>query len=396
MKVVFESYLYPEENINDYKDKSKCILDYAAHNLCKAIYDGLKYNDVSVRLVNVPNIGSFPSYYKRPFVRGAKIKDGTSPSFCNITILKRLVIRHLLYKQICSEIQRDYSDNTVLLLYNYRCLPFIQKLKERWPNLKVVLIVTDLPGYMIMAPSRLMEIGGKLLKKKQSIANLDLVDGLVLLAPQMKERLRINIPWVQVEGIYNTDLKVGYVEKNPNKVVLYTGNLGLRYGLGKLLEAFNAIEDNNYRLWICGDGDGKQEVLRYTALDERIEYKGVLPREKVLRLQKEATILINPRDSKDEYTKYSFPSKTMEYLASGTPVVMSHLPSIPEEYDSYIFYVDDETVDGYRRKIVEVCSKSTEELMEFGKEASSFVYNNKTPKPQVKKILDLIETISIC
>ena len=45
---------------------------------------------------------------------------------------------------------------------------------------------------------------------------------------------------------------------------------------------------------------------------------------------------MNPRSADAEYTKYSFPSKTIEYLATGVPVVMNRLPGIPEEYEYFV------------------------------------------------------------
>lgn len=398
MKIIFESYLYPDTFSEQYKANSKCILDYAAHNLCKAILVGLKENGVNIRLVNAPNIGSFPAYYKTALVRGCELKDGISISFCNIAFLKRFSIRRKLKKNIEKELNAEsISKDTVLFLYNYRCLPFLPEIKKHHPDIKVVMVVTDLPGYMIMAPSKLMYWGGKVLGDGTELKKdlLDCVDGFVLLAPEMKEVLSIgDKPWIQIEGIFNSDTTIGVVEKSPYKTVLYSGNLGLRYGIGKLLEAFNGIPDANYRLWICGNGDGLEEVLKYSSKDRRIDYKGILSRKEVLELQKKATILINPRNSSDEYTRFSFPSKTMEYLASGTPVVMSHLPSIPQDYDKHIYYLLDESVEGLRQKIIEVCSLTPDVLRKKGEDAISFIMKEKTPKPQTKKIIDFIETLS--
>mgnify|MGYP003303651866 CR=1 FL=1 len=44
-------------------------------------------------------------------------------------------------------------------------------------------------------------------------------------------------------------------------------------------------------------------------------FTGKIDRSQVLALQRSATVLVNPRRNNEEYTKYSFPSKTMEYLA---------------------------------------------------------------------------------
>ena len=117
------------------------------------------------------------------------------------------------------------------------------------------------------------------------------------------------------------------------------------------------------------------------------------PRRIKQTLQKKATVLINPRHSADEYTKYSFPSKTMEYMASGTPTLMAHLASIPQEYESHLFFFDDESIEGMKKKIIEVCEKSQSELEIFGKAASKFILEEKNEMKQAKKIVDMINRL---
>ena len=397
MTILFDSQIYPDNLVADYTANSKVILDYAAHNLCTAIYQGLLENEQRVRLVNVPNIGSFPFFYKTPRVKGTVLKDGKSLPFWNISLLKRADIRRRIEHEIKTILKNLPPDeDAVLLLYNYRCLPLLPKLKQLKPQLKVAMVVTDLPEFMMKPQSKIFKAGEKIGGKSDlsATALFDCVDGYVLLAPAMRERLPVGEkPWIQVEGIYNSDTPIDEQPKEGYKTILYTGNLGLRYGIGTLLEAFHKIPSSDYRLWICGGGDGLAEVQRYGAMDNRIIYKGILPRKDVLQLQARATVLVNPRNSEDEYTRYSFPSKTMEYLASGTPVVMSHLQSIPHEYDDHIYYIDNETTEGMRDKLIEVCAKSAVELSIFGKEASSFIYKWKTPAAQTAKILNLINTL---
>ena len=395
MIIIVESQLYPESLIKEYETKSKGILDYAAHNLCKSILEGLKENNQEVKIVNVPNLGSFPFLYRTPIVKGALLEDGVSVSFLNVSYLKRYDIRIRLKKEIIKQIKTYSKDGEVcLILYNFSCLPIIESLKKRYPQLKVFMIVTDLPEFMLKPKVKFLSFFGKYVVRRKTIdqPHLSNIDGFILLSSAMATKLKISQPWILVEGIYNTDTKVGFEVKEKLKTILYTGNLGLRYGISTLLEAFHRIENSDYQLWICGGGDGLDEVMKYCRVDNRIVYKGILPRAEVLKLQKRATVLINPRNSGDDYTRYSFPSKTMEYLASGTPVIMSHLLSIPEEYDEHIYFVDDETVNGLKTKIIEVCSKPAEELRVFGEMASRFIIKNKTPEPQMKKVLNFINT----
>src|SRR5690606_24382556 len=131
-----------------------------------------------------------------------------------------------------------------------------------------------------------------------------------------------------------------------------------KYGIETLLKAFSFTSNPKYKLMICGDGDAKDLVYDYLHKDDRIKYLGKLPHDKTLLLQKNADLLVNPRTPKGEFTKFSFPSKTMEYLALGTPVLMYKLPGIPNEYFNYCYTIDDYSHEALANKINEILSLS--------------------------------------
>ncbi|MBE6584946.1 MAG: glycosyltransferase, partial [Ruminococcaceae bacterium] len=88
---------------------------------------------------------------------------------------------------------------------------------------------------------------------------------------------------------------------------------------------------------------------------------------------------------------YSFPSKTMEYMASGKPVVMYRLDGIPSEYDPYLFYADPEAdpVDGMREILSWVLSHK-EEASERAALARKFVTTQKNAHIQGQRILSFM------
>lgn len=397
MNIIFESHFYPEVLEAEFKNKSKVTLDYAAHNFSKAIFEGLKENKQDVYFVNLPNIGSFPTLYKRAWVKGGHFNEGISLGFCNISYLKRYSIKRRLFKAVKKSIAANKQDEkTTLLLYNFRCLSFVDQLKKEYPSLKVCMIVTDLPEYMVRPRNMLFGLGRKIIPdgKDSSMIDVSQVDGFILLAPQMAERIRVgNKPWVQVEGIYEAGTEIGDVEKEKGKVILYTGNLSKRYGIINLLDAFEGITDKDYKLWLRGSGDCQEEIIKRSKRDSRITLLPPLTREELLKLQKQSTVLVNPVGASEAFTNYFFPSKTLEYLASGTPVVMYHLNCLPKEYDKHIYYIEEDSVEGIRKKLIEICNKPICELKLFGKEATQFIYDNKTPKPQMKKVIDFINSL---
>ena len=61
-----------------------------------------------------------------------------------------------------------------------------------------------------------------------------------------------------------------------------------------------------------------------------------------------ADVLVNPRPNEGEYTKYSFPSKNIEYLLSGNPVVGYMLSGMPEDYRRFVYEIspNSEPADG--------------------------------------------------
>lgn len=252
------------------------------------------------------------------------------------------------------------------------------------------VIVPDLPEFMSQQDSVLKKFAKKI---DRSIINFCVkrLDTYALLSSYMIEKLPMcHKPWVLMEGIFDAHAMPEGVAREKEKVILYSGNLSRRYGITELLDAFHQIDKENYRLWICGRGDGEADILEMAKEDNRIKFFGVVSHDEVLRLQQRATVLINPRSSEGEYTKYSFPSKTMEYLASGTPTIMCHLPAIPAEYDSYIYYIEKENAEGIKEKLIEVCEKSQQELDEFGAKASEFIKNQKSAYAQAQKVVDMI------
>ena len=397
MHILFIAQYYPEQLLPTFVKQTKAGLDFAAHNLHRALLQGFRENGQEVDVLNAPHLGSFPPYYKTPFIPSyiSQEEHIHSFSYLNISYVKRWDIKRQMRREMLRWCERTEGEK-MIFFYNFTALTVLPELKRKFKDVKACLLVTDLPEYMAADNSLLTRLNKKMSSVFASDDNshFDYVDGYVLLAPAMRERLPMDgKPWMQVEGIYNPEDDKESVKKTAEKVVLYTGNLGRRYGLPELLEAFHRIENNEYRLWICGTGDGLDDVKRYEALDSRVSYLGTFPRAEVIKLQKKATLLINPRHSTDAYTIYSFPSKTMEYMASGTPTLMSRLKSIPQEYDEHLYYFEDESIDGFSQRIVEICEKSSDELKDYGARASQFIMQYKTPQPQVEKILSFMKTL---
>lgn len=210
-------------------------------------------------------------------------------------------------------------------------------------------------------------------------------DLYILFSEPMKDVVnKAGKPYLVMEGIYNPDGIVFEKQEKCNSI-LYAGKLNREVGVQKILDVFNMIDDDTLELWFLGNGDMKDEILEASKINKNIKYLGFRDRKEVFRLLQKAKLLINLRNPDDEYTKYSFPSKTFEYMVSGTPMISTDLEGIPDEYKKYMFmvdYSDEKIVD----KIYEILNLDDTFLEEFGKKARKFVLNEKSPCVQVKKI----------
>jgi len=200
-------------------------------------------------------------------------------------------------------------------------------------------------------------------------------------------------PYVLIEGLVDIDMANITNElsgKYEKKVCMYAGQIRNVYGIKLLTDAFIVADVDNAELHIYGSGDFEEELKKICRKHTDIKYFGVVPNDIVVKEQLKATLLINPRPTNKEYTKYSFPSKNMEYMISGTPTLTSNLPGMPKEYKQYVYLIDDETVEGLTNTLRAILSKTKEELHQKGMIAKDFVLHNKNNIIQAKKILDII------
>lgn len=201
-------------------------------------------------------------------------------------------------------------------------------------------------------------------------------------------------PYVVVEG--QADITMENRIPSPEKkaeprVVLYAGGVSREYGAEAMVQGFRMAAIPNTQLWVYGPGDYVEELKKIAGEDQRIVYGGVLLSSQIVEKEQQATLLINPRPTDAEYVKYSFPSKTMEYMASGTPLLTTVLPGMPKEYHPYVYLLEEETAQGVAEKLKDIFALSDETLFQKGAQAREFILKEKNNVVQAKKILDMLE-----
>lgn len=112
-------------------------------------------------------------------------------------------------------------------------------------------------------------------------------------------------------------------------MVVYTGHLYPWKGVDTLAEATSRIEADTYIV-----GGTQEDVLRFTekwGSVPNLHIVGFRPHDEMPLWQKAADALALPNTAKEEISAhYTSPMKLFEYMASGTPIVASDIPSIRE------------------------------------------------------------------
>ena len=398
---VFLSLMIPSELANEVKSNSINTMSDAANALEYNLMKGFSANlAVTPKVINILPIGSYPQYYKKIFVKESAFElygrnDNINLGFCNFKFIRNYFIEKAVYKTLKKYCQKKNGEVT-LFIYSASTefISAVMKVKKEFPKMIVCDIIADLPGMTNLSNNKSAVLQYFIAYKAQkALRQLECVDGFVLLTKQMADYLQINKPYCVVEGIASETESIELGIDSQEKIILYSGTLHQKFGVMNLVKAFEKIEDPNYRLIICGVGDSEKAIRDAAEKDTRISFMGQLLRSKVLEWQKKATVLVNPRQNNEEFTKYSFPSKTMEYLSSGVPVVAYKLDGIPDEYEQYIQYVKDDSIESLKKKLIEICELPIEKRKKIGNLGRTFVFEKKNSRVQVNKIIEMAEIL---
>lgn len=389
--------LFPEEYVDEINKYSLTGVQNAANKLQWGIVKGLDGLGKNVTIFNSIYVGSYPRLYRKIMIPTFHFSHGSEKNdinigFINIAGIKVLSRYYTVKRELDKWASVDSGREKVLLIYAMTT-PFAQLagyIKRKYSSIKVIYIIPDLPMYMNV--TKVQESAVYRTRKKieeflfhRSLKN---VDGYVLLTDGMKEWFTTDINYTVVEGMATIDNTIDVDDIKKKKQILYAGGIKREYGVIDLVSAFSQIDDPEWELVIYGDGTDMESVCEYAKKDVRIKIMGSAPNAVVMKHQREAALLINPRKNQ-EMAKYSFPSKTLEYMLSGTPMLGYKLAGIPEEYYDNMFVIQD-SENGMEEALRKAMDLPETERIKMGEKAKHFVVKEKNPEKQCQKILELI------
>lgn len=331
-------------------------------------------------------------------VEGATIAGlpATLISFVNVGPLKALTVAAALVPRLVRWARRHPRDAHVILMYNVQNPPGLAGvLAARLTGAHTVAVAADvqIPGSGLVPDTWLRRVEFALQR-----ATLPRVHGLVVLTDRIGADFAPRVPSMLMEGAAldaASPAPAGAPCPQAPFTLMYAGGLNELKGVPLLLEAFARLPGPGYRLWITGVGPLRGEVERAAAADPRIDYRGFPPYAEVLAMYGQADLLVNPHSARHASARYVFPSKLLEYLATGTPVVSTvSTPEVLREYGTVIVPVLDDTAGELADAIARAAALSHAERAALGARARAFVLERKGWGVQGRRVAEFICTVA--
>lgn len=384
---VFIGQVIPQELLNENFEDLNGTVDIAGNTFYTALLEGLAENGCSVSAVSRIN---------SKVEKGKKQFNGIEYEFLpyiKINIIRFLMLAFGGIAQIIKFKARKKNTNEYAVFNVLRISSSMGAILAcKLLKIPTIGVVTDVPGYRMKRNKKSMigfiadHIGQILLNR---------FDMYVLLSEAMRDVIKPDHkPYTIIEGIYDSSKegKGRHSEKVifENKFeVVYAGSLHYQYGIMNLVKAVQQLDIPDIELKIYGDGEAAEEIKKIGKKDSRIVFGGLIPRNQLLECEKRASLLVNPRPVEDEYVKYSFPSKNMEYMASGTPVLLTNIPSLPSAYKKYVILADTNKVFVLSNAIEEVYMNQ-KKYAELGVQAKEYINSEKNKKKQSSKVIEMV------
>ena len=391
MKLLYISALSSNRLISEIYKKSGKNPGFAVQKFSRLLVKGLIANGADVVALSNPPA----TEDRRKVSYGKETEEGVHYKYIpylNVALLKHLCLFLYAFAYVLFWGCRNRREKAIVcdVLSISVCMGSL--LASKINRMRSVGVVTDIYGLMVgnAKASWIVRFAAYL-----NQCYISSFDRYVLLTSQMNERVNPKgNPHIVMEALCDLSMaehEVQDEEKASPRTVIYAGGISERYGLKMLAEAFVRANIPDTRLVYYGSGPYVEEFKKLCAAHPNLEYRGVAPNEEIVAEELKATLLVNPRPTTEEFTKYSFPSKNMEYMASGTPLLTTKLPGMPEEYHQYVYLFEEESVQGYVNALRKVLSLPADTLYVKGEQAKKFVLQNKNYVAQAQRVLGLLE-----
>lgn len=312
------------------------------------------YNISSCEIRNYPAGGKL-AFRSNFFSRNGI--DGFLVGFINLLLFKHLS-RTLTLLLIAPVLIIWRRVNFMLVHGSHTPFMLIAILSKLLFRVRIVILLTDQHGLAVISDGW----AGRFFRSLDTWLMRFLLhrfDAYICLSPAFISKFGLANVFV-VPGILNEDFKASVavnkriVETKEFFDIVFAGGVTEGNGIDRLIRAFGRVNNLSVRLLIYGAGPLVEDVKSAARNDFRIIYGGVLHGDELTQALLAASLLINPRPVGDEYAQTSFPSKLIEYMATGVPTLTTRLLGIPDDVSDCFYLIDGDSEENIAQALINV------------------------------------------
>ena len=353
----------------------------------QAIIKGLRdCPDTNLGVITSPDIASWPT--GPLYIRNeTSYEEGlTMVGSLNISLLKQIWTIASMTYAASGFIRRCKSKVVVIIPYIvFRHVLTLRLLRFLHPN-KVIqaVIVPDI----FFPTNKLKKIINRI---TEGLAIK--FDAFILYTHKMAEHLKVKESHFEViEGF--RDISDRTPSPSDEFKVVYAGSLNLNYGVGRLVEAMSLLSDSDIQLHLYGAGNAESLIKDKAKSNDNIIFHGKVSNAEATEAIYSASALINPRNSSDgDFTEYSFPSKDIEYMATGIPTLLCKLPGMPKEYYGHFIDLGDGSPNEIADSLLRVRRMPLEGRQLLGKDSRHFIIDRMDCSKQAARMVRLFKSV---
>ena len=281
-----------------------------------------KVHVISLRPISEPSFGQFHAYE-------TKLVGRVTYHYLSIRqwpLLKWVFISAEIKHWVGKLIHQGFSKPYIIVDTNAYGLNQIALSVKKKHRLKSIAVVTDNPHLLTNMQKSRAKAMIKLSQRHDSFFTL--TSALETLFNPKKK------PSLTVAGLTE---KRDVFSKYARPYFFFSGALYSRYGIDALLKAFFEIKAD-IDLLIAGHGDDEALIQTLAAKNKKLKFLGTLSQEELYKYQAGAFANINPRPFEEEMDAYALPSKMIEYLGSGSPIISTLNQSLFNLFGDLIYW----------------------------------------------------------
>ena len=146
-----------------------------------------------------------------------------------------------------------------------------------------------------------------------------------------------------------------------------------RYGIYQLIEAFKVLNPKDVDLYICGHHGDKDMIRSAIKGNTHIKFLGLLTVNKVIDYEQHAIACINPRPFTEDLDRFSIPSKTLEYMSNGCPVISVKNSILQNKFPDEVIWLEGANASDLVHGMRQVLKMSESERTKLGTSAKNRV-----------------------